>query len=78
MHSFHDKFEKDRLRLGIQTNVNEPCSLSYRFLKKGELKPQEEVFLYDHVLADLENPEMNYGKINHLRHFKVILAKLSR
>lgn len=63
MHSFNDKFEQDRLELGIQTNVNEPCSLSYKFLKKGELKPNEEVFLFNRVLADLEDPEQNYGKI---------------
>lgn len=63
MHSFHDKFEDVRLRLGIQKDRNEPCSLSYRFLKKGELKEAEEVFLFDHVLADLDDPENNYGKI---------------
>jgi hypothetical protein len=63
MHSFHDKFEKDRIKLGIQKDINEPCSLPYKFLKKGELQANQEVFLFDVVLKDLEDPEMNYGKI---------------
>ena len=63
MHSFHDKFEKDRIKLGIQKDINEPCSLPYKFLKKGELTANQEVFLYDCVLKDLEDPEQNYGKI---------------
>lgn len=63
MHSFHDKFEDIRLRLGIQRDINEPCSLSYKFLKKGELSLAEERYLFEYVLEDLENKDNGYGKV---------------
>lgn len=66
MHSLHEKFNKVRIKLGIQKDPQTPVGLSYRFIRDGKLPDNEETFLKKFVVPDFCDPAMHYGKI----HFK--------
>lgn len=64
MHSMHEKFNDVRVKLGIQPNPKVPVSLSYQFIRFGNLEPHEYEFLTKHVVPDLKDPKNKYGKMH--------------
>jgi len=73
MHSFHEKFREDRIRLGIQapskkqtdgTVFHYDRGLDYEKIKNGKLSPNEKVFLMEVVEPDLEDASNVYGDIH--------------
>lgn len=58
IHSCHPKFDDIRKKLGIGR------SLDYEKIRDGELSPDAERFLINHVVPDFGNQENRYGKIH--------------
>jgi len=58
MHTGHEKFQKVRAKMGIKK------SLEYEKIRDGELSADEKGFLFDHVIADLDDDSNNYGHIH--------------
>ncbi len=58
IHSCHPKFDEPRKKLGIGR------SLDYEKIRDGELSPEAERFLLEHVVPDFNNPENRYGRIH--------------
>jgi hypothetical protein len=62
MHSMHGKFKETRIKLGIQRSPGPTVGLSYDKIRDGELSPEEENFLLNWVIPDINSGE--YGKIH--------------
>lgn len=55
MHSLHPKFNDARMGLGLQGSETIPVGLPYKGIREASLTPEEEEFLFQHVIADLDN-----------------------
>lgn len=66
MHSRHEKFVLIRQKLGLQLGDEDHTCLTYEYIRDGKLPPNEERFLKEAVLPDLERNAANgnYGKMH--------------
>jgi len=66
MHSMHEKFRDVRMALGLQKDPDNAVPLTYHYIRDGKLPPNEERFLKEFVLPDLEEGAANgiYGKMH--------------
>ncbi len=74
MHSMHERFRDVRMKLGLQKDRNVDTGLPYKKLRSAILSPEEEIFMRQYVLPDLDgkptvpphpaDPVGGYGKIH--------------
>lgn len=72
MHSLHPVFRDIRLELGIQKDPRVDVGLDYSDIKHGNLSPQEERFLFEHVVPHFETgPSVITADGEPVRHGKI-------